>query len=584
MILLTLLPILTLLGYSLQFAKYSNVKLTIILPPTLSIIIILLYIAAILKILNGATWILYVGGVMALLSYFLSDTQTKFIKLQENFKEITAFSGLCILFAFYVQNKIFHAWDDFSHWGIFSLELLERNFFEYQNISTSIIQTHAHYPRGSAIYHYFFLLPSGYSDGGALFAHFILHLVFLSPLMQNRQLWQSLILVFLMLMITSLYTSAMRSTYNDSTIGIIFSAIFALNILETAKNRVFLLSLPVLILLPLFREIGLILGIFAAIILIMNHIRINGITNISISVWAFFLIILSLPIITNYLWMYYFKSTHDFFARTEHSFGNLINLAKSFDMQHKQLLINYLKFCSQFLVKEGSLVTYFLLGISWWGVKKYRKGLISEYKFYMMSLSIFFILFSFWRLYLYFFIFSYDEAIRGASLLRYLGSYCIVFSFISCAYIKQICSEINYTNFQKIVLYSPLTVALLIMAPSLQIIHTILRVKQAPLELEIRNQQLKIVKQFIIDNYEVDLDFENKSFDSLSCYYVNYKLAPYLKYDTLNICLKAPSIQREELKKLANFTTDYDSQNISPGKCKILYSPFINKLEVNCSE
>ena len=150
-------------------------------------------------------------------------------------------------------------------------------------------------------------------------------------------------------MVITLYTTAIRSIYNDSTIGIIFSAIFAINILELNKNKALILSLPILILLPLFREVGLVLAVFAAIILIANQIRLQGLSSISLSKWIILFVMLASPIVASNLWMNYFRSTHDFFGRTEHNLNNLVVLAQSFDTQHKLLLISFLKCFSQFL-------------------------------------------------------------------------------------------------------------------------------------------------------------------------------------------------------------------------------------------
>jgi hypothetical protein len=185
-----------------------------------------------------------------------------------------------------------------------------------------------------------------------------------------------------------------------------------------------------------------------------------------------------------------------------------------------------------------------------------------------------------WRLYLYYFTFAYEEAIRGASLLRYLGSYCLVFCFISCVYIKKTYFEIEDSNLKDTKLYSFLFIGSLFIATSSKVIHTILRIKQTPLEFEIRNHQLKIVKQLIIDNYEIKFNFENKP-NSLSCYYINYKLAPYLKYNILTTCIKQFAIQKEFLKESVDYTFDYDNK-ISNDRCKIIYSPFMNKLDMKC--
>lgn len=291
---------------------------------------------------------------------------------------------------------------------------------------------------------------------------------------------------------------------------------------------------------------------------------------------------LALPIIANSLWTNYFRSTHDFFSRIEHSFSNLVVLAKSFDAQHKLLFINFLKCFAQFLIKEGSLVIYALIAISWYRIKKYRQDLFSEYKFLMFNLGIFFILFSIWRLYLYYFTFTYNEA-RGASLIRYLGSYCIAFAMISCAYIKESYSQVNHTRPEDTKLKFLLIIFVMIFM-SAQVVHTILRTKKLTFDQIEQNAQLKIVKQLIANDYIVEFNFENKPYDDLSCYYLNYKIAPYFSTQTLSVCLKATPLQKDQIKKFVSFTSAFDWSNMSKDKCKVFYSPFVNVLEVICSE
>ena len=81
---------------------------------------------------------------------------------------------------------------------------------------------------------------------------------------------------------------------------------------------------------------------------------------------------------------------NSFFGRTEHSFGNLLVLAKSFNEQSLLLVINYLKFLAIFLIKEGSLLIYVLIGLSWYVITKSKNEEYAvEYKFYFKSALIF---------------------------------------------------------------------------------------------------------------------------------------------------------------------------------------------------
>lgn len=579
MSLFLLLPFLSLIGFSLQLAQFAKVRWTLAIPSTLSLIIILLYIATPFKMLYQATWFIYLGGTSALIFYIFLNRHRAVAEIKDNYREIITFFGICILYTLYAQDKNFYLWDDFSHWGIVSLELLEKNLFESQGMPTAILNWHAHYPRGSALYHYFILMPIGHSEAGALSAHFLLHLIFIAPLWHNKKVWQSLMLSSSVLLVIALYTLGLITTYNDSTIGVIFGSIIAINILEANKIKAMLVSLPILILLPLYREIGLILAIFSAIILILNCLRDKKISDISVSYWLLFCLMLVLPITANFMWMSYFKSTHDFFGRIEHSFGNLVILAKSFNQEHKLLLIAYTKFILQFLMERGSPVIYFLIVLSWYGVNKYRKDLKADYKFFIISSGVCFILFCLWRLYLYFFTFSYAEAINGASLLRYIGSYCIIFTFTSCAYIKRSFFEIRYNNFELAIFIIFLILSSTAIAYRISTMHNKLDVHTKDFY-----KQSSIVKEFLSRGYDVGINFENKAGD-MDCHILNYKLSPYLSKSFLEKCFAAPSSLRNLDNENRNtLIINYDFANFSKDRCKIFYSPFINKLKIICSE
>ena len=450
---------------------------------------------------------------------------------------------MILLFFLYTRDSSLHAYDDFSHWGIFTKELLYFGVFKHQSLLTSIITTHAHYPRGAAVYHYFMLLLSGYSDGNVLFAHFLLHLAFLAPLAANKKLWQTSVLFTLLLCSVVLYTTGIRSIYNDSTIGLMFGAIFAIYILEEDKKKALLLILPITILLASFREIGTWFASFASVILIA-HYTIFYKKHKKSSDYIIYLILLTLPILCNFIWMSYFKNTHDFFDRGEHSFSNLVYIAENFNEQHRSLLLNYGKFLLLFLVKEGSLVVYTICIAAWYGIRKYKPDLLKEYKFFLISTFACFIIFALWRLYLYFFNFSYEEAIRGASLLRYLGCYVIGIGMIAAAYIKNSIFLNKQSN-------KELFIFLLLLAVStFSVVKNILRIKHLNLEQKNFIQQTTEIKKLLEQRNKIEFNFSGKK-DNLQCYILNYNLAPYLGKKSLQECIKAPKEAIIETEKEA---------------------------------
>ncbi|MCC8406250.1 MAG: hypothetical protein LN560_01260 [Rickettsia endosymbiont of Sceptobius lativentris] len=540
-----IIPILSIFGFSFFFAKYFKTKLTFTIPVTVSILVTILYCFAMLKLLPSATYICYFIGIfLAFMSFpsfmlsspFMSSSPLlSFLRKRESRKniiEIIIFALLIFIFFLYTREASLHAYDDFSHWGIFTKELLYFGVFENQSSLTSIITTHAHYPRGAAVYHYFLLSLSGYSDGNVLFAHFLLHLAFLAPLAANKKLWQTGVLFTLLLCSVVLYTTGIRSIYNDSTIGLMFGAIFTIYILEEDKKKALLLILPITILLASFREIGTWFASFASIILIAHYTIFYKKPKKS-SDYIVYLILLTLPILCNFIWMSYFKNTHDFFDRGEHSFSNLIYIVENFNERHRALLLNYGKFLLLFLVKEGSLVVYTICIAAWYGIRKYKPDLLKEYKFFLISIFACFIIFALWRLYLYFFNFSYEEAIRGASLLRYLGCYVIAIGMIAASYVKNSIFLNKQSN-------KELFIFLLLLAVStFSVVKNILRIKH--LNLEQRNfiQQTTEIKKLLEQGNKIEFNFSGKK-DNLQCYVLNYNLAPYLDKKYLQECIKTP--------------------------------------------
>ncbi|XVN41690.1 MAG: hypothetical protein RCO49_04165 [Rickettsia endosymbiont of Argas persicus] len=517
-----IIPILSLFGFSCFFSKRFEIKLNYAIPITISILVTILYCFAILKLLTTVAYLLYFIGILL-----------AFINWRRFSYESFAFTLLILAFFLYTREASLHAYDDFSHWGVFSKELLYLGFFEDQTSLSSIISTHAHYPRGAAVYHYFILMLSGYSDGNALFAHFLLHLMFLAPLASNKKMWQTGLLFSLMLCAVVLYTTGLRSIYNDSTVGLMFGAIFAIYIIEEDKAKALKLIIPITILLALFREIGVWLASFASIILILHYTIFEK--KPKTSNYITYIILLALPILCNLIWMSYFKNTHNFIDRKEHSFNNLIYIAENFNEQYKLLLLNYGKFFLKFLLKEGSLVIYTLCFIAWYGVRKYKPELLKEYKFFLLATFICGIIFALWRLYLYFHAFSYEEVIRAASLLRYLGCYALGIGMLAAAYIKNSIFLSEKQNRKELFVFM-----MLFAISSFSVVKNILRIKHLSLEQKNFIEKTTIIRKLLEQGDKVEFNFSNKK-DNLQCYILNYNLAPYLNKKYLQECLKTPN-------------------------------------------
>ncbi len=560
-----LLPSIIILCYSLVFAQIFHCKFRHALPIFIAILLLALHIAAINNVLYYSTYCIYILGIVLFFYYFTVYKNQFLLSIYNHWKELSFLFCIILAFALYTLDADFHSWDEFTFWGIISKELLVNHIFENQLLPTAILDAHAHYPRGPALYHYFMLLLPGYSEGGALLAHFLLHIIFIAPLMGNKNWYHTFFIVAVLFAIVMLYTTGLRAIYNDSTTGLMFASCFAIYFFESNKSKALILILPILICLPIFREIGLVLALIAALVfIVISYKSVNYIQTIPVYAAMFVM-----PFLSQYLWFCHFGETHDFFGRKEHSLVNLLILIDSFNDQTQLIIVNYTKSILKFLVKEGSIAVYILSIIAWVGTKKYRPILLKQWYLIFFTLTIGFVLFAIWRLYLYFFAFSPAEAIKAASLLRYCGTYWLVFAVIACCYIKKSIFESQSTKAEII------TLIILAIIASTTVIINITRIKSnLAIEQSVYNTYVKYTKQLIVQGIEVRFDFNNKK-DAMDCYKLNYKLAPNFKKEELTRCLNT---EQNFIKDAANIT-DVILPDVSNSNINITYFPFLHRIE-----
>lgn len=77
----------------------------------------------------------------------------------------------------------------------------------------------------------------------------------------------------------------------------------------------------------------------------------------------------------------------------------------------------------------------------------------------------------------------------------------------------------------------------------------------------------------------MEFDFQNKK-DPMECYILNFKLAPF-SGDLLGNCINAPA-NFIESRVEDNAIMDSSLNNLKKDKCRILYSPFMNKINIDC--
>jgi hypothetical protein len=348
--------------------------------------------------------------------------------------------------------------------------------------------------------------------------------------------------------------------------------------LESDRRKAILLALIISSFFPLFREVGLVLSLLAAIFIIYNEYFIRDVSIKGVDYFLYSLLFI-LPFLSYFGWLAYFKATHDFFGRSEHSISNLIHLVQTFDESRWQLIIGYGKALALFFLKEGSIFTYFVLGISWYLVKKYSRQSTLTLKRQLAALFVCFLFYCLWRLYLYFFTYSYVEALRGASLLRYLGLFCVSFIVMLYVPLKKSTSEVSITKIEKVtlVVVSMLSLCIIMQTGVLRIRHS------TPSGREY-SRQVQIVEKFIIDGYKVEVDFSNKT-NGMECYEFNYKLSPHSGKQYLSNCLKSQTNLIKEPAGSDYSRVDPAVSQMTKAKmndCKIMFYPFLLRMEAIC--
>ncbi|HJD60741.1 MAG TPA: hypothetical protein LFV90_00930 [Rickettsia endosymbiont of Columbicola hoogstraali] len=357
MIILPLLSIFRLAGF---FANIFKTRFTFSLPIVTTILVAILTLCSVTGILYYATCLITIIGIVALI-YDLY----KFAELRSNILqykiELCVLTAITLSYYLFLHTTYLNIWDDLAFWAVYTKELINYNDIFPQNSLTSILPSHIHCPRGPSIFHYFMLYFPGYFENDLLLSHFILQMLFLAPLMANKYFVQTILLVSLVLLFPVQESFVLRAIYNDGLIAFIFSSVLVIFILENNKYNALLMVMPILLFMPLFREVGLWLSWFASMMIFCNLLVDDNKKLKSLSVKIGVLIILLiLPFLTNYLWFMYVES-HVTLGREPHSLDQFVKIVSSlFNKEAKTINIisSYINIVFKALGKKSFFSNY----------------------------------------------------------------------------------------------------------------------------------------------------------------------------------------------------------------------------------
>lgn len=593
-----LLPLLSIFGLTSIFSHILKVRFTFSLPIVTSILVAILLLCAVCGILYYASGFIIIIGLVAQLYSLYAFPNIRKLILQYKI-ELFFLAFITVIYGVFLQARYLYCWDDLAFWSIFTQELTLYNEIFPQSALSSVLPSHIHYPRGPSLFHYFMLYFSGFSDSSVLLAHFILQMLFLAPIMANRYWWQTILLVSLLLLFPVITGTTLRSLYNDALVGFIFSSILMIFILEQNKNKALWLVTPLLLLMPLFREIGLVLSLCATIIissdLTVNYRQILKTTKSKILV---FISLALLPFITYHLWFAYVEA-HTVIGRDSHSIQRALEIILSFfdkNSSTKLIAILFIQSLGRMLTSAQFLSTYAVLLFAWYCVGKYGKPYKNSFKTMLISSIAAFVIFLLWRFYIYIFVIdvyktSNTPIISLDSMVRYSTSYIIVFYAIACAYIKE--TLLTY-RLNKYSIFALLVITIGIFS---FIANNVLKMPKLTIDNPeaIFKKQTQCIYDLIQQGYKIEYDYRLDSNIALArkqwrCSKLFYTLAPYYTSESRDRCISQPMPPKgyistiEHNKINSNIKVNDILRTSQKYSCDIEYYPMYNNINILCTE
>ena len=216
--LLILLPV---LGAALILRRQLKLSDSLSILLGVSSLLIVTYLGGLAGILMWTVYALTALGLLLLLW-----------EIHQNIKEKTLpFSFPLLLFLVLpVIYWMVHAeskpmfWDEYSHWGVYIREMATTHEFYTGDTNAA----HPDYPPGAPLWHYFFTLFPGYSEGAVYLAQFVLLitplLVLFEKINVRQWFWVPALLTLLALGLAN-FGHGIVSLYTDHILGVWYAGV-----------------------------------------------------------------------------------------------------------------------------------------------------------------------------------------------------------------------------------------------------------------------------------------------------------------------------------------------------------------------
>ncbi len=299
--------------FLIRYSKWSTASMPLFI---ISTGIIVLFASGFLDLLQPTLWC-FIGLGICLGFISLCAARKNLIQLLTSLLEPgpVIFFLLACFFYIKLSGALFEGWDEFTHWGFSAKEMFHLNSFTKAN-SPLMFKS---YPPGTALFQYWITKSIGWSEGNTYWAQSLLVLAGAVAILEGLT-WRQWIRIILTLNVVFLavfiFGYSLQSLYVDHVLGFLCGAsVISCTRSNTSAPITIVRLLPTLFILPIIKAVGLMLGVFIAIIFIFDQIfKEKNIFSVSKPlkqklIFGFLVIlILATPIISARIWGWHVKS------------------------------------------------------------------------------------------------------------------------------------------------------------------------------------------------------------------------------------------------------------------------------------
>jgi hypothetical protein len=244
-------------------------------------IISFLYIFGLFNsLLFGFYFIFVCSIILTILAIYLTRKEFKWVFAQIFSPSFIIFLFMFTLLGYLSRSWLFSEWDEYSHWGIFAKAMYFENKFPAQ---VDFVIIWPHYPPGMTIFQYYVTKLAGYSERAVFFAQ---NIVVLSAAVATLGAinWKKSYLAIgsIYFCYWSIYFWGYRinTLYMDGILGVVFGASIVAYYGDEKRDWTAVLKIaPVLFVLPLIKQLGIVFALIIVGIIIFDRIIIKGDLN-----------------------------------------------------------------------------------------------------------------------------------------------------------------------------------------------------------------------------------------------------------------------------------------------------------------